>query len=206
MRGLASLAAAAGIAAGAEASVVLFYSDYSETGRGAYEGSMEWSHDEGADNGTLVVQLKNTSDMENGGFLTAFGFNSVAGVFVSFDPDASGFATRRWRNLSDFNLNGYGHFDWGAGVKGRWGNSTSPVPGISVGRTKAFYFNVLGDASYLAELTAESFFNESSSIGFIARFRGFDDDGKDTVTARVPSPGPLALLGLGAGMVKRRRR
>ena len=205
MRGLAMAIAATMVAAGAQASIVEFASSSSATGRGSYSGSVEWNHSEGAGSGTLLVTFTNTSSLANGGFLTAFGFNVAQGVGAQFSSELNGTA-RRWRALSSFTVRGYGTFDAGAGLGGRWRNGTSPIYGISVGRSKSFIFDVVGDSELLAGLTAQSIIDESNGIGMIARFRGFDDGGTDTVTATLPAPGAFAVLGLGLGVFRRRAR
>lgn len=205
MRGLAMAVAAALFTACAQASFVQFTSNESATGRGSYTGTMEWVHSEGAGSGTLRVTFTNTSALANGGFLTAFGFNTAQGASALFSSELNGTA-RRWRALSNFTVRGFGTFDSGAGLGGRWRNGTSPIYGISVGRTKGFEFDVFGDPELLAAMTVDSLIDESNGIGVIARFRGFDDGGTDTVTARLPAPGAFAVLGLGLGVFRRRAR
>lgn len=206
MRGLAVTIAAALLAAHAQASFVQFSSSTSATGRGSYRGTMEWTHEEGAGSGSLVVSLTNTSALDNGGFLTAFGFNTVDGVSVTFSGVIGNGAARRWRAFSDFAVRGYGVIDTGAAIGSRWWKGGKVIYGISVGRTKAFAFDVLGDEGLLSELTAHSFIDDSSGVGVIARFRNFDDAGTDIATATLPAPGAVTLLGLGAGLLRRRAR
>jgi hypothetical protein len=167
---------------------------------------LEWIHQEGASSGTLLISLTNTSPLDNGGFLMGFGFNVVDGVRVSFDGTVGNGAARRWRGLTDFAVRGYGRVETGAAVGGRWWKGGKAIYGISVGRTKTFAFDVLGDEALLSELTAHSFIDDSSGIGMIARFRSFDDAGTDLVTATLPAPGAIAVLGLGAGLLRRRSR
>jgi PEP-CTERM motif len=74
-----------------------------------------------------------------------------------------------------------------------------PQPGIGVGETATFYFNLTGTG--ISSLGATDF---ASNNNFAAvRFRGFADGGSDKVTggggggAQVPEPATIFLLGSG---------
>jgi hypothetical protein len=200
------MVATALLATHAQASVVEFGSNSGATGRGSFSGSLEWIYSRGAGNGSVLVTFTNTSALANGGFLTGFAFNAVDGVNVAFSSEISNGTARRWRALSNLSVRGYGSFESGAAVGGRWRKGGNVIYGVSVGRTKVFAFDVLGDAELLSALAAQSFLDESNGIGMIARFRGFDDGGSDTVTATLPAPGAIAVLGLGAGLFRRSAR
>jgi len=194
-------AAAALVAGGAHASIVSFESNTGLEGLGAFTGSMEWTY-LGDNQGTLEVSLTNTSAMGNGGYLTGFAFRAVynESLKIVYESDFDG-----WSGLVDPDCNPFGVFDHGAAVGGNWLGGGSPLDGIGVGETWTFLFDIRGNAEFLATLVAHDFFDESGGWGFAARFRGFNDDGSDKVTASLPAPGAVGLLGL-AGLSARRRR
>lgn len=206
MRGIAVALSAALATTAAEASIVAFNSNPGLNGRGAFSGSMEWNHEAGASDGRLWVTLTNTSPLTQGGFLTGFAFNTVEGVFVAFNRDASEGVNARWRGVRNVNAPPYGRFGFGASVNGRFRGNGNPIYGVSVGRTFSYAFDVAGDSSLLDELNARSFLDEATGYAFVARFRGFDDGGSDMVTGALPAPGALALFGLGIGAMRRRSR
>jgi hypothetical protein len=159
-----------------------------------------------------------------GGYITGVAFNNpmqyITGVSFTdphFDPLGSpGY---------DNGINGMplGHFDIGAGMGGSWMGGGDPKPGIGVGQTKTFSFNLTG--TNLSLLDENSFFNELSHEGspemgnqFIGiRFRGFENGGSDKVPGhpdpnQMPEPATVVLLGagiMGLGawtMIRRRQR
>lgn len=201
-RGMALVAAIAGLAGAAHASVVNFDSNPGLEGLGSFSGSMEWSY-LGDNAGTLEITLTNTSPIDNGGYLTGFAFRAVYNESLKI-----GYASDHedWEEIVDAACNPFGVFDHGAAVGGNWLGGGQPLAGIAVGETWEFLFDVRGDASLLASLIAHDFFDESYGWGFVARFRGFEDDGSDKVTASLPAPGAVGVLGLAALGARRRRR
>jgi hypothetical protein len=178
---------------------LLFSSDPGLNGLGAYQGEMRWIHS-GGSSGLLEITLANGSPAANGGALTGFAFNVVDGVTVAY---SSGLAD--WQGLALIDAAPYDFFDFGAAIGGNFlgGN---PQSGLRVGESATFAFTVTGAESLLAGLSDASFFDASGGVGFIARFRGFDDGGSDKVTASaVPAPGALALLALTTLKTRRRR-
>lgn len=200
MRGMAGSAAAACFACVASASIVSYDSNTGIEGLGSFSGSTEWTH-VGGNVGVVVVTLTNTSAVENGGFLTGFAFNVAPQVKMAYDEGRAG-----WDGVFEVSASPLGDFDHGAALGGDWLGGGSPVLGIGVGQTFVFRFDVRGEESLLATLTAHDFFDETEGWGFAARFRGFADGGSDKVTASLPSPGALALLALGSLGAFRRRR
>lgn len=200
MRGMAGSAAAACVACVASASIVSYDSNTGIEGLGSFSGSTEWTH-VGGNVGVVVVTLTNTSAVENGGFLTGFAFNVAPQVKMAYDEGRAG-----WDGVFEVSASPLGDFDHGAALGGDWLGGGSPVLGIGVGQTFVFRFDVRGEESLLATLTAHDFFDETEGWGFAARFRGFADGGSDKVTASLPSPGALALLALGSLGAFRRRR
>jgi MYXO-CTERM domain-containing protein len=200
MRGMAGSAAAACVACVTSASIVSYDSNTGIEGLGSFSGSTEWTH-VGGNVGVVVVTLTNTSAVENGGYLTGFAFNVRPEVKIAYDEALTG-----WDGIAGFSASPFGDFDRGAALGGDWLGGGSPVLGIGVGQTFVFRFDVRGEESLLATITAHDFFDETDGWGFAARFRGFADGGSDKVTASLPSPGALALLALGSLGAFRRRR
>ena len=153
------------------------------------------------DLGMLTVELTNTSEPTNNGWITGFIFN-----FGTTDPNA--FATLESGTYPFLDAPyQYGEpfgpiFMAGAALGGNWIDGGFPEDGIAVGDTGSFDFEVI--AKDAAALTASSFLEGPFEFNFLVRFRGFLDGGSDKVP--VPAPGALALLGLGALAQRRRRR
>lgn len=199
----AAIAMAAALAVRADAAIITFDSNPGLEGLGSYSGSMNWTY-LGANAGTLVVSLTNTSPAENGGYLTGFAFRSVYDLQIKVADNG---ARAGWVDIDDVNAHPYGMFDHGAALGGDWLGGGSPLAGIGVGQTFTFTFDVRGDPAILATIIPHDFFDEEESgYGFVARFRGFDDGGSDKVTASLPAPGVGVLLAFGAASGRRRRR
>ena len=196
-----SMAAAAFLAAtSSHASTIAFVSDPGLEGLGAFTGSMEWTH-LGGGAGSLTVTLTNTSAVANGGYLTGFVFNVAPDIKVEYDGAIAG-----WDAVFNESAVPFGVFDTGAALGGSWLGGGSPIGGLAVGSTWRFDFSVDGDAGVLAGLAAHDFFDEAIGIGFVARFRGFEDGGSDKVTSTLPGPATLAAPLLAAVLGRSRRR
>ncbi len=173
----------------------------STQGIGDFTGSLTYDFIVG-DLGVLTVDLTNTSDPGNGGWLTGFIFN-----IGSSDPDVAAPYTGGTYPFEDApGQNGapYGNpFLAGAALGGNWLGGGFPGDGIGVGDSGSFSFDVL--ANDAGSLNASSFLEGPYQFNFIVRFRGFLNGNSDKVPA-VPAPGALALLGLGALGQRRRRR
>ncbi len=173
----------------------------STQGIGDFTGSLTYDFIVG-DLGVLTVDLTNTSDPGNGGWLTGFIFN-----IGSSDPDVAAPYTGGTYPFEDApGQNGapYGNpFLAGAALGGNWLGGGFPGDGIGVGDSGSFSFDVL--ANDAGSLSASSFLEGPYQFNFMVRFRGFLDGNSDKVPA-VPAPGALALLGLGALGQRRRRR
>lgn len=177
-----------------------FSSDPGIEGLGSFTGSVAWTYG-GGSSGTLVYSLTNTSPLANGGYLTGFAFNAVAGVTCSLSS-----APASWTGMADVAASPFPNFDFGAALGGDWLGGGSPNAGIAVGAGASFSFSVSGSAGLLAGLTDASFFDPANGYAFAARFRGFANGGSDKVTGSVPAPGALGLLAISAGIGTRRRR
>jgi MYXO-CTERM domain-containing protein len=176
--------------------------DNSSSFLGDYTGTLDYTG--AGTSGTLLVSLTNTTDLLNGGYLTAFIFNFVssdplASVILasSTDPDFSDAAGSSGAPFGD-------PFDAGAGLGGTFLGSGSPAQGLAIGQSATFTFNVT--ATDAGSLTASSFMSGPYQFNFLVRFRGFENGGSDKVPGQtVPGPGALALLALG-GLIGSRRR
>ena len=184
----------------AQASSIDIFSDEANSteGLGSFTGSVDYVYDADADLGLLTITLTNTSDPDNGGFLTGFLYN-----IVSDDPDASATlvsASHPYEDATDNGLNGapFGDpFDAGAAIGGAFLGGGDPNGGIAVGDTGIFGFEIM--AFDAADLTALNFLvGGPYEFNFITRFKGFVDGGSDKVPAAiVPLPPALAWGGLG---------
>ena len=187
----------------ASADTIQIFADTTNSaeGIGDFTGSLTYDFIVG-DLGVLTVDLTNTSDPGNGGWLTGFIFN-----IASSDPDAAAPYTGGTHPFEDApGQNGapYGNpFLAGAALGGHWLGGGFPGDGIAVGDSGSFSFDVL--ASDAASLRASSFLEGPYQFNFMVRFRGFLDGNSDKVPA-VPAPGALALLGFAALARRRRRR
>lgn len=182
----------------------------STEGLGTFTGSMNYSFAD-ANNAQIEIKLKNTSPVDNGGFITAFAFNLPSGI--------TGVSLSTATNLDNI-LGGpsysssvaappFGDFDVGASLTSNWLGGGGPNGGIGVGVTGSWTFTFTGTGLNL--LTTGSFIAATTDGEFLlVRYRGFDDGGSDKVpTDVVPEASSFVLMGLGvltAGAVARRRR
>ena len=209
MRGVAiggiALVVITAFPAEATASMISFDSLPGLEGLGSYSGTCEWTAPALASGecGLLEFTLTNTSPARNGGFLTGFGFRLIDGLTASFQHDSVNLPG--WEGINDFNAPPFGMFDAGAALGGDWTGGGSPNNGIGVGETMSFRFDVCGPSDLIDTIDIEDLFDKTSDYEFVARFKGFDNDGSDKVPANLPAPGALALLAA-AGAVARRRR
>lgn len=148
----------------------------------------------------VTVVLKNTSPSANGGYMTGFAFNNPDNLitdvdFFSSDKDFGLLGGSDFQNK--IKGDPFGRFDIGVSVTKQLLGGGSPVPGIPVGATETFSFFLTG--SKFSSLNTASFINETSEGKngqfFLARFRGFDDDGSyKTPGSPVPEPATILLL------------
>jgi MYXO-CTERM domain-containing protein len=198
------------VCAPAAADVIAIESDTSASteGLGAYSGWMQYTAGIFDGTGTLTISLTNTSDADNGGYITGLAFNidsdDANATAVLSSTDYSGFS-----NIEDANAAPFGTYDAGAALGGNWLGGGSPHGGIAVGESGLFEFMV--EAIDASSLLTENFLASSGQHPFVVRFRGFEDDGSDKVPG-IPSttvvPAPAAALGLFAlaGLAGHRRR
>ncbi len=192
-----------GASSSASADTLQIFADTANStqGIGDFTGSLTYDFIVG-DMGVLTVDLTNTSEPGNGGWLTGFIFN-----IGSSDPDVAAPYTGGTYPFEDApGQNGapYGNpFLAGAALGGNWLGDGFPADGIAVGDSGSFSFDVF--ANDAGSLSASSFLEGPYKFNFLVRFRGFLDGNSDKVPA-VPAPGALALLGIAALAQRRRHR
>jgi hypothetical protein len=184
---------------------------------GAYTGTIEYTF-ANANTAQFKVFLTNTSPVANGGYLTGFVFNNpsnnITGItFSSSDADFSLLGGPTFNN--SVNGSPYGQFDIGASTSTSFEGGGNPNKGIAVGNTADFTFDLTGNN--LDGLSNQSFIDEDSvgpgdgqgHEGFVARFRGFQNEESDKVPAGepvVPEPATMLLFGAGAAAAFLRKR
>ena len=191
------------LAGGANAGFLAFSGDTAastETTGSNFSGTLNYNFN-GGTSGTLVISLTNTTPVSVGGYLTAFVFNvnsadAGASIALSSATDTD-FLDAAGSSAVPFG----GSYRAGAGLSGTWLGGGAPQPGIAIGNTETFTFNVT--ATDAASLTEGSFLEGPYAFDFVVRFRGLNNGGSDKVPT--PTPGPVALAGI-AGLVATRRR
>jgi len=209
---VALVAGVLGVSAAAYAGPVNIQADMgnSTEGLGDFTGTVEYTFT-GGNTGTLVVELTNTSNVANGGYLVAFVFNinsSDAGASATLSSTTDG----DFLNITGSGLEAppFGTYEAGAGLNGTFLGGGSPIPGIAVGATETFTFDVV--ASDASTLDTMDFLSGSSDFDFVVRFRGFENGGSDKVPATttiIPLPAPIVLAAIGlpmAGLMSWRAR
>jgi hypothetical protein len=190
---------------------------------GSFTGNFIYESARDGKTATLTVELMNTSDEVNGGYITGFAFNnpdeSIEEVIFSdqaFKLIGDTENTKRNKKKTttgdsfdnSIKASPFGFFDIGAALGGDWLGGRSPRTGIRTGTTETFTFNLRG--SSLSLLTEQDFFNEFSYNSkqepsfFAVRFKGFNNGKSDKVSGSpgvpdlvVPEPSTILLLGFG---------
>ncbi|MBX3357933.1 MAG: hypothetical protein KF745_05850 [Phycisphaeraceae bacterium] len=172
----------------------------STEGLGRFTGELKYTPGSET-SGLLSVMLTNTSPAANGGFITGFVFDIPSSDLNAGASLSS--ADFPFTQLTGPNAAPFGTYDAGAAIGGNFLGGGNPHPGIGVGQTGLFQFQITG--SDAGQLTESSFLTAGAPYGFIVRFRGFENGGSDKVPA-VPAPGAGALLAAAALLAHRRRR
>ncbi len=199
-----ALVAAVGVASQASAGTLLFADIASSTEQtgAAFSAALDYQFN-GGSNGTLTIDLTNTTPGSVGGYITGlvfnFGTTDPAAVAILESTTQAGFTDAQMVNAAPFG----NPFIGGAALGGNWLGGGSPNGGIPIGGSATLTFAI--NALDAAALTDASFLDGPFDHNFIVRFRGLADGGSDKVPA-VPSPGASALAIGALGMIGARRR
>ena len=164
-------------------------------GLGSFSGSIGYASN------VLTITLTNDLASAAGGKITGLVFNIDGNATASL-------ASTTYASFADLgtspSASPFGTFEAGAAMGGSWTGGGSPNAGIARGATGIFTFNVTGAGA--GSLTASSFITGGNGVNFAVRFRGFDNGGSDKTAGNlVPAPASLAVLGLAAVGIRRRR-
>jgi hypothetical protein len=170
-------------------------------GLGNYTGVVSYTAGPLSTTGTLTIMLTNTSDPGNAGAITGFLFNIGSGdpnATATLDPGVDPFVQATGGYLEP-GVFGGGTFDAGAELSPALLETDGPAPGIGVGETGSFNFQV--SAADASQLTAMSFLEGGElEFNFLVLFEGFNSGGGDVVAAgvaMVPLPPPVTLGAVG---------
>jgi hypothetical protein len=157
---------------------------------GSYEGSL--TYDSGLS--LLTVVLKNTTTGVSSARLTGFVFNidgNATATFVDADNlSTAGFNESAFNNTGSESASPFGTYDFGAAIGGNFLGGGSPNPGIGIGGTGTFQFNVSGPAA--GSLDVSDFFvteNGETSYPFVVRFKAIDPGGRSDKVPGTLVPG-----------------
>ena len=181
-------------------------------GLGSFSGTLAYSPIDAHD-ATLAISLTNTSPAGKGGYLTAIAFNNPGNDItgVSLAATSAAFQVLGGKQFQNgISAAPYGNFDLGASTSKDFLGGGNPNAGIAPGQSVTFSFALTGN--HLNDLTSLSFTQELSSGGqfFLARFRGFNNNGSDKVpgfvftntksTGASPAPIPSTLVLCGSAL------
>ena len=175
---------------------------------------------------TVSVTLTNAATTLPGGLITGFAFNlpGQPGAVTGVAYTASGPAGTSFSLLGESSFNNtvdvdpYGNADIGAALGGDWLGGGSPNAGLAVGETGTWTFQLSGNSAFLDSLTAAGIYGAQTTgggqgaVGFLVRFKGFDNGGSDKVPGgefgnenipptpsgapTIPEPATVATFGL----------
>ncbi len=214
MKNFLMAVALCGLAGAAQAASVPIFGDGA---LGDFTGFLTYVSNSAGTQATLAIELTNTSPLANGGFLTAFALNvpTRANITVIEFSDEASPNSGPWQMigglspLNSVSASPFGDYDLGGSITSSWLGNGGPQDGLAVG--ESLLFRIRFEGTGLKGLTTMSFLETPSTNGgpaFVARFRGFDDDGSDKVPGQVvPEPGTYAaLLAGGVAVLAWRKR
>lgn len=153
------------------------------------EGLGSFSMDVNWDGSDLTIDLTNTSDPLNGGYLSGFLLELPTGSTFSSAWTTSNL-TALMPDNGPYAGSPYGFYDYGSALGGDFLGGGNPTYGIDIGHTEQFIFsgwlNVAGLSTedFIADLTTVDPLDSS----VLVRFRGFDDGGSDKVPGIIVPP------------------
>lgn len=160
----------------------------------------------GGTSGLLTINITNDTPGAVGGYMTALVFN-IASADESATAEMQSTTLSAFRDAQFVNASPFGSsFRGGAAIGGNWNHSGATTTGLTPGNSASFTFLI--NASDAASLNDMSFTDGEYERNFIVRFRKMANENSDKVPAMtaVPTPGALALMGLGGLAAIRRRR
>lgn len=160
----------------------------------------------GGTSGLLTINVTNDTPSHLGGYMTALVFNVASAdenaTAVMQSSTLSAFRDAQYVNASPFGTS----FRGGAAIGGNWNHSGATSTGLTPGNTATFTFLIT--AADAASLDDMSFTDGEYERNFVVRFRKMTNENSDKVPAMtaIPTPGALALMGVGGLAALRRRR
>lgn len=155
-------------------------------GLGSYSAHFKW------DGSILSLDLTNTSNPSNGGYLTGFLLELPnSSSFTKWQTNSN--LTALTPNQEHYSGAPYGNFDYGYALGGNFLGGGSPTSGISVGKTGHFEFSQWNNVN---GFDVGDFFENLSTLeqndtNLLVRFKGFKDGGSDKVIG-IFTPPPSA--------------
>lgn len=154
-------------------------------GLGSYSAHFKW------DGSILSLDLTNTSNVSNGGYLTGFllelpGTSSFSNWQTNTNLVALAPKQEQYSGAP------YGSFDYGYALGGNFLGGGSPNSGIGVGNTGHFEFSQWNNVN---GFDVGDFFEnlstlESTDTNLLVRFKGFNNGGSDKVVGIFTPPTP----------------
>lgn len=150
----------------------------------------------------LTFVISNTSPLANGGYLTALAFGNPSDKITELKLASTTLASFN-QVLVNESVSPFGDQDFATSSANSWIGGGSPTGGIAAGNSATVVLDATG--TMLDTITEQDFLAAISTGGgggayaFIARFRGFEDDGSDKVPGvpvnAVPEAGSLIVWG-----------
>ncbi len=157
------------------------------------------------ENPKLTINITNTSDPINGGYITAFVYNTPSSINNLSLYETTDLDFNLLFDIDKVKAEPYGKFDVGATIGNNFTGGSKPYEGIDIGVTKTFMFTFLGtDLDILDEndfLTPSLPQGNSGTESFLVRFQGFNNEESDKVPGVTTTPEPSSVVILGSGLL-----